>query len=146
MHVSTKCSIAIHCLIVISESGPDMKVTSTLLSKSSGCNAAMIRNIMSALRKDGIVDIRNTSEGTVLADSPENISLYRICMAVEPDLYGKLIGVHNEPSQICPVGRNIEEILDNTYAPVKDALIESMKKVTLADAIANYRRAMASEQ
>lgn len=39
MHVSNKCSIAIHCLIFIHEYGTENKVTSELLSLSTGCQS-----------------------------------------------------------------------------------------------------------
>ena len=51
MHVSNKCSIAIHCLIFIHEYGTENKVTSELLSLSTGCNPVTIRVILSALKK-----------------------------------------------------------------------------------------------
>lgn len=51
MHVSNKCSIAIHCLIFIHEYGAENKVTSELLSFSTGCNPVTIRGILSALKK-----------------------------------------------------------------------------------------------
>lgn len=51
MHVSNKCSIAIHCLIFIHEYGTENKVTSELLSLSTGCNPVTIRGILSALKK-----------------------------------------------------------------------------------------------
>ena len=38
MHISNKCSIAVHCLIFIFEYGTEKKVTSELLSLSTGCN------------------------------------------------------------------------------------------------------------
>ena len=50
MHISNKCSIAVHCLIFIFEYGTEKKVTSELLSLSTGCNPVTIRNILSALR------------------------------------------------------------------------------------------------
>ena len=46
MHVSNKCSIAIHCLIFIHEYGTENKVTSELLSLSTGCNPVTIRGIL----------------------------------------------------------------------------------------------------
>ena len=55
MHISNKCSIAVHCLIFIFEYGTEKKVTSELLSLSTGCNPVTIRNILSALKKDGII-------------------------------------------------------------------------------------------
>ena len=48
MHISNKCSIAVHCLIFINEYGKEKKVTSELLSLSTGCNPVTIRNIISA--------------------------------------------------------------------------------------------------
>ena len=56
MHISNKCSIAVHCLIFIFEYGTEKKVTSELLSLSTGCNPVTIRNILSALKKDGIIE------------------------------------------------------------------------------------------
>ena len=36
MHISNKCSIAVHCLVFLSEYGEREKVTSELLSCSTG--------------------------------------------------------------------------------------------------------------
>lgn len=55
MHISTKCSVAIHCLIFIFEYGDTQKVTSDLLSLSTGINPVTIRKIISSLKKDGII-------------------------------------------------------------------------------------------
>ena len=55
MHISNKCSIAVHCLVFLSEYGEKEKVTSELLSCSTGCNPVTIRNILSALKKDEII-------------------------------------------------------------------------------------------
>ena len=57
MHISTKCSVAIHCLVFIYEYGECKKVTSELLSLSTGSNPVTIRNILSALKKDGILSM-----------------------------------------------------------------------------------------
>lgn len=51
MHLSTKYSIAVHCLIFIYEYGKDKKVTSELLALSTGSNPVTIRNIISSLKK-----------------------------------------------------------------------------------------------
>ena len=62
MHISNKCSIAVHCLIFIFEYGTEKKVTSELLSLSTGCNPVTIRNILSALKKDGIIEVNQEPE------------------------------------------------------------------------------------
>ena len=105
MHVSNKCSIAIHCLIFIHEYGTENKVTSELLSLSTGCNPVTIRGILSALKKSGVLYVKSGTGGATLAAEPEDITLYRICTAVEPDAIDKMIGIHSSPSAFCPVGR-----------------------------------------
>lgn len=64
MHISNKCSIAVHCLIFIFEYGTEKKVTSELLSLSTGCNPVTIRNILSALKKDGIIEVKSGTGGS----------------------------------------------------------------------------------
>ena len=63
MHISTKCSIAVHCLIFISEYGKTRKVTSKLLSLSTGSNPVTIRNIISSLKKEGILSVKSGTGG-----------------------------------------------------------------------------------
>ena len=57
MHISNKTSIAIHCLIFINEYGEEQKVTSELFALSTGCNPVTIRNIISCLNKNGIIEV-----------------------------------------------------------------------------------------
>lgn len=139
MHISNKCSIAVHCLVFIHEYGESKKVTSTLLSLSTGCNPVIIRNIISALKKDGIISVKFGTGGATLACPLEEITLYRICMCVEPDALDKLIGVHQNPSQLCPVGRNIHAVLDHSYSKIRSDLEDSMKSVTLKEIVAEYQ-------
>ncbi|MEG2174041.1 MAG: Rrf2 family transcriptional regulator, partial [Oscillospiraceae bacterium] len=57
MRISTKCSIALHCLLFIAEYESQTKVTSQLLSKSTGCNPVVIRNTLLALKKAGMISV-----------------------------------------------------------------------------------------
>ena len=75
MHISVKCSVAIHCLIFIYEYGEKQKVTSDLLSLSTGSNPVTIRNIISALKKDGILSVKFGTGGAVLACPLEEITI-----------------------------------------------------------------------
>lgn len=138
MHISNKCSIAIHCLIFINEYGGENRVTSELLSLSTGCNPVTIRNILSALKKDGLIDIKPGTGGASLAAPAAGISLYRICMAVDPTAIDRMIGVHSSPSQLCPVGRSIDPVLSKAYSKVKGSMTEGMRSVTLADMIEDF--------
>ena len=68
MHISNKCSIAVHCLVFLSEYGEREKVTSELLSCSTGCNPVTIRNILSALKKDEIITVKPGTGGAALIE------------------------------------------------------------------------------
>ena len=138
MHISTKCSVALHCLIFIYEYGEKTRVTSDLLSKSTGINAATIRNIFRALKKEDIITVKAGTGGAELNCSPDEVSLYRVCRTLEPEFLSKLIGVHHSPSSLCPVGRNIHHVLDCSYQKIRSDLKESLENITLADIISDY--------
>lgn len=138
MQISAKCSIAVHCLIFIHEYSSRTKVTSELIASSTHTNAVTIRNILSVLKKDNIISVKAGSGGAEIICPPDEITLYRICLAVEPEFAHKLIGVHPSPSSHCPVGQKIHQVLDISYEKVRNDLCESMKKITLKDMIADF--------
>lgn len=140
MHISNKCSIAIHCLIFINEYGNNKKVTSELLSLSTGCNPVTIRTIISRLNKAGMIDVKFGTGGARIAVPLEEISLYGVCAAVDPDALDKMIGIHAAPSPFCPVGRNITPVLNTVYDQVKQDMIDSMKKLTLDTMVEDFHR------
>ena len=139
MHISNKCSVAVHCLILINEYEKNTRVTSEILSISTGINPVTIRGIMSALKKDGIISVKAGTGGAVLCCPAEEISLYRICSAVEPNFLDKLFGIHSMPSHLCPVGRNISAVLEKPYKEMSDALAENLRSITMSEIIKNYR-------
>ncbi len=140
MHISTKCSVAIHCLVFICEYGESKKVTSELLSLSTGVNPVTIRNIVSALKKDGILSVKFGTGGTTLNCSLDEITLYRICNAIEPNFLNKLIGIHASPSCLCPVGRNIHGVLDSSYQNVREDLQKSLQNISMEEIMDKYHQ------
>lgn len=140
MHLCTKYSIAVHCLIFIYEYGKDKKVTSELLALSTGSNPVTIRNIISSLKKEGIISVKFGTGGAAIHCPLKEISLYRIYSAVEPDFLSKLIGVHPAPSPFCPVGRNIHKVLDASYEKIRGDLCRSLQSVTLDDIVNKYHQ------
>lgn len=138
MHLSTKYSIAVHCLIFIYEYGEKKKVTSKLLAVSTGSNPVTIRNILSSLKKEGILSVKFGTGGTTLNCPLKEITLYRIYSAIEPDFLSKLMGVHSAPSPFCPVGKNIHTVLELSYRKVRDDLCASLQSVTLEEIIKEY--------
>lgn len=142
MHISTKCSVAIHCIIFIYEYGEEKKVTSELLSLSTGSNPVTIRNILSSLKKDGIISVKFGTGGATLNCPLGEITLYRIYKAIEPNFISKLIGIHSLPSPLCPVGKNIHTVLDCSYQKIQNDLCSSLQSITMEEVIADYHHVL----
>ena len=140
MQISTKCSVAIHCLVFIHEYGEQKKVTSELLSLSTGSNPVTIRNIVSALKKEGILCVKFGTGGATIHCPLKEITLYRIYKTIEPDFLSKLLGIHALPSPLCPVGKNIHEVLDSSYKKIREDLYMSLQKITMQDIIDDYHQ------
>lgn len=142
MHISTKLSIAIHCLLLVNEFGDKMKLTSEMMAVSTGCNPVTIRNIISALKKANILSVKFGTGGTTLNCPPENIDLYTVYMAIEPNAFKKMIGIHSMPSPLCPVGKNINNVLKNPYSKICDNLTSSLKSINLKEIADDYHKTL----
>ena len=115
-------------------------MTSELLSLSTGSNPVTIRNILSSLKKAGVISIKSGTGGAALAAPLQEITLYRICKAIEPDFMKNLIGIHALPSPLCPVGKNIRKVLDCTYQNIRNDLCSSLQTITMETILADYHR------
>lgn len=145
MRINTKCSVAIHCLLFLYEYGETQRVTSGLLALSTGCNPVVIRNLISALKKAGIVKVAAGKGGTRLCRSPPEVTLYNICEAVDPGFLNNLAGIHPLPPALCPIGRNICTVLASPYGKLQADVKRSLESYTLADVAAEYRDLISQE-
>lgn len=135
MQISMKCSVAVHCLLFIWEARNKVRVTSTLLAQSTGCNPVVIRNILSALKKAGLITVARGQGGAELCREPEQITLYEIYTALEPKGITSLIGIHSCDGRACPVARNIRRVLQRPYRQIEEAVAATMKTINLASMI-----------
>lgn len=145
MQLSMKCSVAVHCLIFIQEAQGIAKVTSTLLAQSTGVNPVVIRNILSALKKAGLITVARGTGGAELCRAPEQITLYQIYSALEPEGITCLIGIHPCAHRPCPVARNIQRVLAGPYHQIEDAIRETMEGITLASMLKEFHRCLAED-
>jgi len=127
-------------MLFLHEYGTEQRVTSGLLALSTGCNPVMIRNIMSALKKAGMVEDISGRGGMRLCCPLQEITLYRVCMAVEPNCLDELIGLHPAPSPLCPIGRNIHAVLNISYQKLQERMREELRSITLLDIAEEYSR------
>lgn len=138
MQISMKCSVAVHCLIFIYEAKGVAKVTSQLLSESTGSNPVVIRNILSSLKKAGLITVPRGTGGAELCADPSQITLYQIYTALEPDGLSSLIGIHACQQRSCPVAQNIHQVLQTPYQKIEDSIKEAMEGVTLQSMIEDF--------
>lgn len=140
MQISTKCSVAVHCLIFMYEARGIAKVTSNLLAESTGCNPVVIRNIMSALKKAGLITVPRGIGGAELCAEPSRITLYQIYTALEPNGLSSLIGIHPCQGRACPVAQNIRMVLQSPYRQIEDSVRQTMESITLQSMIDEFER------
>lgn len=138
MRLNTKCSIALHCLVFISEYENKVKVTSELLAKSTGCNSAAIRSILNTLQKAGIISIVRGIGGAYLVRKPETLTVWEVYHALEPNGLEHFIGFHQNPSEKCPVGSHIEAVLQQPYKEIGAAVQKAMEDITLQQLLYYY--------
>lgn len=140
MQISIKCSVAVHCLIFIHEAKGIAKVTSNLLAESTGSNPVVIRNILSGLKKAGLITVPRGTGGAELCADPSQITLYQIYAALNPDGVTSIIGIHPCQGRPCPVAQNIRKVLESPYHKIENAVKEAMEEITLQSMIDDFHR------
>ena len=136
--MDTKFSVAVHVLILISESPPP--VNSDQMAMSVGTNASYVRKILALLKKAGIVDGHRGISGCTLLIPPEQLTLLQIYQAVMEAPKPHLLDIHQNPSDRCIVGRHIRQVLSGMFAGVEGAFARALAEKTLADCIADIRK------
>ncbi|AEF86044.1 RRF2 family protein [Treponema primitia ZAS-2] len=133
MRINTKCSTAIHILLMIYVVAPHRKVTSDYLAASVGRNPVEIRKIFGGLKEAGLIDVLRGNGGVALKRELKDITLLDIYAAVDNSALNELLGVHTNVSQKCPVGRNIHTLLMEPREKIGDAVKQTMSTITLED-------------
>ena len=136
--VDTKFSVAVHVLILISES--PTPITSDQMAESVGTNASYIRKILALLKKAEIVDGHRGLRGYRLTVAREQLTLLQIYQAVmeEPKIH--LLDIHQNPSDQCLVGRHIRPVLTGMFMDIEESFARSLANKTLAGCIAGIRK------
>lgn len=136
--MDTKFSVAVHVLILISES-PD-PMNSEQMAGSVGTNASYVRKILALLKKAEIIEGHRGVSGYNLTITPEQLTLLRIYQAVmeEPKIH--LLDVHQNSNDQCVVGRYIRPVLTGMFEDMEESFARSLAGKTLADCIDDIRK------
>jgi Rrf2 family protein len=124
-------AISVHILTLLARAGEEL-LSSEYLAGSININPVLVRKEIAVLRKHGLVKSQEGKNGgSALARDPRKITLADVYNAVrERDLLGRS---KNKPNPHCPVGRQINRHLDSLYEEAENALLHSLRKMSLAD-------------
>lgn len=142
MQISSRFTIAVHVLIGIETFKGSCKVTSELLASSVNVNPVVIRRLLQQLKKAGLVSVVRGSGGADLKRPADEITLLDVYRAVECVEKGELFHFHENPNQLCPVGKNIHAVLDARLEKIQKAMEREMESITLQDIIMDSEKLM----
>lgn len=142
MRFSTRLSDAVHilCFIVLN---PDYNLSSERIAQSVRTNPGYVRQLMSALRRAGIISSVKGHAKPELAKEARAITMLDVYRAVEGDKPLLHLDTHTNPE--CGVGVNIQLALQEYYDMIQEIAESGMEKITLHDILNRYNERMKEE-
>ena len=142
-HDPSSC-LTIHLLVFLYLAEGD-RITSAKIAESVKTNPAYIRQLMSALKKGGLITSDRGQANAALTRTVDRITMLDIYRAVEGEKPLLHLDIHTNPE--CGVGVNIQLAIGDFYREVQDAAEQKMRKITLKDIIERYyEKAETAEQ
>lgn len=133
MQISSRFTLAVHIMLCIDTFKDEYKVTSDFLASSTNVNPVIVRKLLGQLKGAGLVEVARGTGGAAVAKPLASITFLDIYKAVECVESGELFHFHENPSEKCPVGRNIHHVLDDKLERVQQAMEQELASITLAD-------------
>ncbi len=137
MRISSRFTIAIHVLTCIKyfEGNEDLNINSEFLAGSVNINPVIIRQVLLKLKSAGFINISRGKRNITLKKALNEISLFDIYEAVGCVKSEQLFKFHDAPNPLCPVGKNIQPILNDYLTDAQKALENELKRISLDDII-----------
>ncbi|WII39114.1 Rrf2 family transcriptional regulator [Paenibacillus thiaminolyticus] len=145
MKISSRFSVAVHILSLLTLE-PQAHHTSEWLAGSVNTNPVVIRRVTSQLKKAGLVAVRTGTGGASLVQPASEITLLDVYRAVEAVEEGELFGMHEHPNPQCPVGANIEAVLQIITAQAQSAMERVLEEITLEQVALNLKMHINAEE
>ncbi|MDI3235768.1 Rrf2 family transcriptional regulator [Exiguobacterium antarcticum] len=130
--INSRLAVSVHILALIA-THPDQALSSEYIAGSVNTNPVVIRRLTGLLRHAGLLKTVAGKTGATLTKDPAAITLLMVYRAVEPK--ETLFSMHEHPNPACPVGRNIQSTLDDTFVRAQQALEAELEAETLSDII-----------
>ncbi|MBD0379091.1 Rrf2 family transcriptional regulator [Paenibacillus sedimenti] len=142
---SSRFTIGVHILSLIDlEKGEHC--TSEYIAGSINVNPVIVRKLSGMLKKAGLLHVKQGVGGATLAKQPDEITLLDIYRAVEVAEETDLFHFHEQPNPNCPVGSNIQSVLQHKLQQAQNALERELAQVTLDQVVHDLANKISSLQ
>ena len=133
MQISSRFTIALHIFTAMDVFGKDHKVTSDFLAGSIGTNPVIVRRLLGQLKDAGLITVARGTGGCEPTKPLREITFYDVYKAVDSVEDERLFHMHEHPNPECPVGRNIQALLEDRLMDIQAAMENEMKRHTVAE-------------
>ncbi|MCH5585571.1 Rrf2 family transcriptional regulator [Shimazuella sp. AN120528] len=134
MKISSRFSIAVHILSLLA-TAKNAHGTSEWIADSVGTNPVVIRRILGQLKRAGLAGVRAGTGGAFLIKGLEEITLLDVYRAVEVMEEGELFHIHEQPNPDCPVGANIQNVLELIVRRAQHAMEAILADITMHELV-----------
>ncbi|PFJ07353.1 transcriptional regulator [Bacillus cereus] len=111
-------------MLSILKNNPSSACTSGYMAESVNTNPVVIRKIMAYLKQAGFVYVNRGPGGATLLKDLYEITLLDVYHAVNVVEEGKLFHMHQQPNPNCPIGANIQAVLEVILIQAQSAMEE----------------------
>ncbi|WP_109478171.1 Rrf2 family transcriptional regulator [Paraburkholderia sp. C35] len=131
MSTSTRFAVAVHLLTNLAAAGEE-PLRSEDLARSASTSASVVRSLLVRLNRAGLTQTQLGAGGGVQLKRPaKKIRLIDVYRATEET---EIFARHRtEPSQRCPIGRVILDVLNPVFSRAQSALEHELASVTVQD-------------
>lgn len=134
LHMSTNSNFAyaIHILTFLAQSTEPQ--SSAYIAGSLNTNPVTVRRLISVLREGGLVEtVQGSTGGATLRQPADQITLADVYTLIKDE---HPFGLHpSEPSPVCPIGRNIQQVLVRIFDDTDKLISRALQKLTIQDVV-----------
>jgi Rrf2 family protein len=129
MAANSQFANAVHILTVLAKAGEGNNVKSDYIAGSVNTNPVVIRRLLGDLSEAKLVISQTGAHGgTRLAKCPNLINLADVHRAVS---CGKTFALHRQTNDDCPIGKNIQCVLEKLQMEINDVVEAKLAQFTL---------------
>ena len=134
MKISSRFTVAVHILSLVAIERNEL-CTSEWIAESVNTNPVVIRRVIGKLRDAELVQVRRGVGGATLQKPLEEITLLDVYRAVDVVDEGELFQMHDKPNPNCPVGANIEAVLELILLRAQEAMESVLHEITMEELV-----------